>query len=140
MLKLLLPVDGSEQDLAAVRYAARLATDRPGSTIRLFNVQPPLTGSAASFLGAKPVRQYHEDEGRAALAPARKLLDEAGIPYEHQIAVGDPGEAIAAYASENGFDQIVMSKGRSGALGGLLGSVASDVLQLARIPVTFVPC
>jgi nucleotide-binding universal stress UspA family protein len=137
MLKLLVPVDGTEPALSAVRYAARLVQERPGAVIHLFNVQPPIAGTAPTFVGRKPIRLYYEEQGNAALAEARQILDAEAVPYEHHIAVGEPAEAIADYAAEHGFDQIVMTR-RTGALARLLGSTATDVLEHARTPVTFV--
>jgi nucleotide-binding universal stress UspA family protein len=138
MLKLLVPVDGSDQALAAVRHAVQIARKEDGASIHLLNVQAPVAGSAATFLGKKPIRLYYEEEGKKALEAACRFLDGEKVAYEPHVAAGNAAEAIAFYASENGFDQIIMTR-RSGTLARLLGSVATDVLALAKTPVTFVP-
>ena len=138
MPRILVPCDGSEPSLAATRFAIELARERGGSQIHLLNVQPPISGSAAAFLGKTPIRQYHEEEGTAALAAARSLLEAAGVAFEHHIAVGEPAEAVAAYAEQKGIDHIVMGTRGLGLMSGLLGSVASGVLGLVKQPVTFV--
>jgi nucleotide-binding universal stress UspA family protein len=138
MVKLLVPVDGLETALAAVRYAARLAKDQPGSLIHLLNVQAPIAGSAPAFLGKRPIRLYYEEEGKKALVEASRVLDEAGVGYETHVVVGEPAAAIADYAHEHGFDHIVMARG-SGTMARLFGSLDCDLLEHARTPVTFVP-
>ena len=73
MLKLLVAVDGSEHSIHAIDYLlGKLAPIARGSEIHLLNVQPPVPGGsvAASVLGKDRIKQHHEEEGRAALAPA----------------------------------------------------------------------
>jgi nucleotide-binding universal stress UspA family protein len=82
---------------------------------------------------------YRRDEGQKALADALARLEQAGVPHDHHIGVGAPGATIAAFAQQLGCTQIVMgSRGRGGALGALLGSVATAVLRDATVPVTVV--
>lgn len=137
-MRLLVPTDGSEPALAAVRFALRLAQKMPGAQIHLLNVQPRLKGSAAAFLGSDTVRQYHEEEGAAALAPAEALLRDAGVAYEARIGRGDAAAVINTYAQEHGCDMIVMGARGSGMVAALLGSTADAVLSDAKIPVTLV--
>ena len=138
MPKLLVPVDGTEPALAAVRYAAQLAKSRDGAVIHLLNVRPPVAGAAVTFVGRRPIRLYYEEEGNAALAEARRILEAEGVAHEHHVAVGEPAAAITGYAAEHGFDQIVMTR-RTGTLARLLGSTATQVLEHMRTPITFVP-
>jgi len=52
---------------------------------------------------------------------------------------GDVAATIVRLASEFGCNQIVMgSHGRTGLTGLLMGSVASKVMHLAQIPITFI--
>jgi nucleotide-binding universal stress UspA family protein len=137
MKRILVPCDGSNPSLAAVRFALELASLQPGSRIHLLNVQPPVSGAAATFLGKAPIRHYHEEEGNKALAPAKALVEASAVPFEHHIAAGDPGETIAAYAEQNNIDHIAMGTRGLGTLPGLLlGSVANAVLRLTKQPVT----
>src|SRR3546814_1453414 len=76
-------------------------------------------------------------EGVKDLAAARKLLDAAGVAYTSDIAIGDPADSIVTYAEQRGCDGIVMGTRGLGRVGGLLlGSVATKVLQLTKLPVT----
>lgn len=73
------------------------------------------------------------------MAAARKLLDAAGVKYQHRIGVGDAAETIAAYAKEKGCDQIVMGTRGMGSVSNLLlGSVATQVIHLSPVPVLLV--
>jgi nucleotide-binding universal stress UspA family protein len=136
-MKLLVTTDGSPTSLDAVRYVAKTAPSWSAPEIHLLNVQPPVAGAA--LVGAAAVRSFHKEEGEKALAPAKALLDGAGIRYEAHCVVGEIAEAIAAYARDRGVDQIVMSTQGKGAIETLfLGSTTTKVLQLATVPVTLV--
>ncbi len=137
-MRILVPVDGSPSSLAAVRFVVdTLAPAKPKLEIHLLNVRPPLPAAAASFIDSGVVRDFHREEGEKDLAAARKLLDEAGLPYEASTTVGDPAETIVAYAEQKGCAGIVMgTRGLGKVAGLLLGSVASKVLHLSKVPVT----
>jgi nucleotide-binding universal stress UspA family protein len=137
-MRILIPVDGSERSLAGVRYVAgTLAPAIRDLEIHLLNVQPPLPAAAASFVDPAILRDFHRDEGAKALAAARQLLDAAGLQYAGNTVVGEPAEAIVAYAEQRACTGIVMgTRGLGHAAGLLLGSVAHKVLQLSKVPVT----
>jgi nucleotide-binding universal stress UspA family protein len=138
-MRILVPVDGSEISLRAVRHAARLSKDRPNTEIHLLNVQLPIHGSATSFVPKSAIRDYHLEEGRKALDPAEALLRADGVDFESHIARGAPGEMINAYAREKSCDAIVMgTRGLGRAMAALLGSTANAVLHDAKVPVTLV--
>ncbi len=140
MLKVLLAVDGSACSLRAVAHAIkRTATVKSEYQIHLINVQHPLHGSVNSFLDAAQIKQYHQEEGMNALAPARDMLDKAGVPCESHLFVGEPAEVITHYAKEQGCDEIVIgTRGLSGIVSLLIGSVAIKVIHLAEVPVVLV--
>jgi nucleotide-binding universal stress UspA family protein len=136
-MKLLVTTDGSEKSLGAVRYVARNVPGWQDTEIHLLNVQPPIAGAALVDPGA--VKSFHQEEGDKALAPARALLDAAGVKYQAHCAVGEIAETIAAYARDAGIDQIVMSTQGKGFLENLLlGSTTTEVLKLVAMPITLV--
>lgn len=140
MLKILLAVDGSESSQRAVVYMIKKALSVPGQyDIQLVNVQYPVHGSVSTFVNADQIKQYHHDEGMKVLAGARKLLDDAGVPYECHLFVGEPAEVIARFAKERGCDQIVIgTRGLSGISSLLVGSVATKIIHLSEVPVLLV--
>lgn len=108
--------------------------------IHLLNVQLPLAGvNVKLFVAREDLNAYYHDEGTAALKGARERLDAAGIGYVVHIGVGDPADVIVRYAVDKGCGQIVVGPCGMGALSNLVvGSVASKVIQLARVPVPLV--
>lgn len=142
MLRLLVPVDGSDASGRAVDYAlTNRARYKEPVEIHLINVQPPIPyGSrVSSVIGHDAVNKYHHDEGLAALKPVMEKLDAAGVKYAHHITVGDAAEVIAEYAKAKGCDEIVMGTRGMGATSNLLlGSVATKVIHLSEVPVLLV--
>lgn len=141
MLKLLVAVDGSDHSVRTIDYLlGKLKPIVQGAEIHLLNVQPPVPGGsyAASVLGKDRLKQHHEQEGRAALAPAEQKLKAGGLSFTDHIVVGDAGSMIAQFAKEKGCDQIVMGTHGGGATGMLLGSVAMKVVNLTTVPVLLV--
>jgi len=140
MLKLLVPVDGSEHSLRTVDYLIKsLSLYKDTVEIHLLNVQHPLPARAASHIGHDKVQEYHREQGLASLSEARKKLDAAAATYHHHIGVGDEAETIVKYATEKNCDQIVMGTRGLGSVSNLLlGSVATKVIHLAEMPVVLV--
>jgi nucleotide-binding universal stress UspA family protein len=140
MLKILLPVDGSENSNKAVAdFIQLLDWYKEKPEIHLLNVQYSLDGNVSLFINQADIKQYHQEEGLKSLQHTRDLLDQAGIAYQYHITVGDPAEMIVRFATEKLYDQIVMgARGRGGVKGLLLGSVANKVMQLSNIPVLLV--
>jgi nucleotide-binding universal stress UspA family protein len=61
------------------------------------------------------------------------------LAYSYHISVGAPAEAIVQYAQEQQVDQIVMSAHGQDTLSNLLlGSVASKVAHLAKMPILLI--
>jgi len=140
MTKVLVAVDGSAHSKSAVERVLEMQQKSGPHEIHLLNVQIPIeSGHARMFVGREQLEEYYRDEGLAALAEARGILDRASVPYTHHVAVGHVAQTIADYAREHGFDEIVIGSHGRGALRHLLmGSVATDVLRLSAIPVTLV--
>ena len=141
MLKLLVPVDGSDNAVRLVEYLARQWLPRLAEAVdlHLINVQPALHGEVGMFISKEQMREYHHDEGIKALQAARDTLDRADVDYTFHISVGDPAEIIVRFAREHHCDQIVMgTRGMGNFASLLLGSVASKVIQLADVPVMLI--
>jgi nucleotide-binding universal stress UspA family protein len=138
-MNLLIPVDGSIHSDNAVRHALALKQYMP-LEIHLLNVQPGLhSGHAKMFVSDKQLHDYQREQADQALQSARALLDAAKTTYQHHIGVGAPAETIVAFAKEKHCDQIIMGARGAGAITKLiLGSVATEVIELAEIPVTLV--
>jgi nucleotide-binding universal stress UspA family protein len=140
MRKILVPVDGSESAQRAVEYVAGLAKHDPIIGIELLNVQfPIISGDIRRFVTQAMIDNYHREEGEAALKPAKRLLDGGGVPYNATILVGHIAETIADYALKHECESIVMGTRGMGPMKNLvLGSVATQVIHAAHVPVTLV--
>ena len=142
MMRLLVPVDGSESANRVVDHLIdKRAWYRDGVEVHLLNVQRPLPYGhrVEAVVGHEQIKQYHHDEGMAALKTAMQKLDAAKVKYHYHIGVGEEAETIARYAAEKHCDQIVMGTRGMGSVSNLLlGSVATKVIHLAPVPVLLV--
>jgi nucleotide-binding universal stress UspA family protein len=94
----------------------------------------------SQFVSADDIKGYYHDEGLKDLAAARARLDNAGVPCQHHVVIGElAAETIAHFAREHCIDQILMcTHGRSAVADLVLGSVARGVLQHTDVPVTLI--
>lgn len=137
--RILVPIDGSENAARALAFALAAAEATPGSRLELLNVQPGVPGAVSRFVAKAELADFHRDEAMKILGPALASVERAGVAHDHHIAVGTPGQMIAAFAKQLGCTQVVMgTRGLGNALGLLLGSVATDTLQHVDVPVTLV--
>ncbi len=135
----LVPVDGSDNSLRAVKHVIDTIKAGHATEVHLINVQPPISGDVATFVGKGAIEGYHKDEAEKALKAARQALEAAGVTYKEHIGVGNPGDVLASFAKKLGCTQIVMgTRGLGSAFGLLLGSVATHVISHVDVPVTLV--
>lgn len=138
-MKILIPVDGSENGLCAVKHAVALSAQMKQSPeLLLLNVQWNVAaGNVKLFINQETINDYYREQGAAALEKARAILDEAHLAYQYHISIGRPAEAIVQYAEEQKVDHIIIgAQGEESLAKLLLGSVTSKVAQMAKIPVT----
>lgn len=139
-MKVLLPVDGSELSMEAVRFALRMRQDGLNLSAVLANVQEP--ASLYEMLVAHDpdvIDQVSAKAGLHALQPAQALLDEAGVDYECEVAKGDPAHTLIDISERFGCDLVVMgARGASALRSAMLGSVSNEVLHASSVPVLIV--
>ena len=139
-MKILLPFDGSEVALDAVRFTIRMASDGLNTSVVLANVQEP--ASLYELVVAhdpQVIEQVSTQAGTHTLLAAQALLDAAGLPYECEVASGDPAHTLVDILENYGCDLVVMgASGTSPLRSALLGSVSNEVLHAAGVPVMIV--
>lgn len=127
----LIACDGSECSQRAVGEAIRLASKMGDCVLHVVNVQHWMSKEAAEsgFL-------Y---EGQRATDVAKAMLEQAGLPWNLHILMGDPAGCIVALADTLGCHGVVIGSRGIGPAGNLLmGSVAYKVIHLSRIAVLVV--
>ncbi|OYT90287.1 MAG: universal stress protein UspA [Burkholderiales bacterium PBB3] len=139
-MKLLIPVDGSELSLEAVRFAVRVLLAGLHGEVVLANVQEP-ANLYELIVAHDPdvIDQVSADAGLHALQGARELLDAAEVAYECEVAKGDPAHTIIDISERFACDLIVMgARGTSALRSAMLGSVSNEVLHASAVPVMIV--
>ncbi len=139
-MKILLPIDGSDLSLEAVRFVLRMAHSGLATSVVLVNVQ-----EAASLYelvvahDPQVLAEVSAAAGAHTLQAAQALLDHAGIAYESEVTSGDPAHSIIDVLERFACDLVVMgASGTSALRTALLGSVSNEVLHAAAVPVMIV--
>lgn len=140
MLKILLPVDGSEASLDAVRHALQLVRHGLAATFVLANVQEPATlYEIVTMHDPEAIDEVSAAAGAHQLEAAEALLGAAGAAWQREIGVGDPAHVLAELIERHGVDGVVMgARGLGAARSALLGSVSHWLVQHGAVPVTIV--
>jgi nucleotide-binding universal stress UspA family protein len=139
-VKILLPVDGSDCALDAVRYALHLQREGLRASFVLAVVQEP-TYAFEMMLppNAEVLDRITGAEGARALKGAEALFEAAGLPVEREIGSGDPAPTLLEIAQHVGCQAIIMgARGRGALSSALFGSVSQAVLQASMVPITIV--
>lgn len=141
LMKLLVPLDGSAASERALEHALSIAAGNSGTLLILLNVQTP------DALGLSDIRARSESDqmlaNRRSEEVLRKPIETCGkhnVSCENRAEYGGAvAETIVRVARETGTDQIVMgARGLSRLRGLVLGSVTTQVVHLADVPVTLV--
>lgn len=140
---ILVPVDGSEISLSAVKKAAQIAQAFNGqlTLISLVSEDPFID---ADFYYPSPIMKEYFIQAHAnaekSLLQAQLIASENGIDANIQVIKGKVSEeGIIETAEKLHIDLIVMgSHGRKGFQKFLLGSFAQDVLKGTKLPVLIV--
>jgi nucleotide-binding universal stress UspA family protein len=143
VLKILLTVDGSESAVRATRKLVESAAAyKEPPQVELVTVHlpvPPIGGFSGVVISHEMIEQHYREEGEKALAPSKQILDEAKIRYTPHILVGDIAQSIVEHADKSRCDMIYMGTRGMGAVSNmLLGSIATKVLHLARVPIVLI--
>ena len=139
MKRILIPVDGSPNAQFAVRHVVNEFMQDSAMEIHLLNVQPWFSRHVARFINAKDIKAWHQERADLALAPARRLLEQHGIPHTAHHKMGERAKTIADEARRLRCHHIVMSTARKNSLTRMLeDSTTSKVLELTSVPVELI--
>jgi len=140
MLKVLIPVDGSDNALRAVAHVVTLARNNTALSCELLHVHQPFGVREHAYRTHEALEKMASDQAHQALQPAQAILAAAGIGHTTASREGDTADAIVQQARQAQCDLIVMGmRGRGLVFGPVsMGSVSSRVLHDAGMPVTLV--
>ena len=139
MLNVLVPIDGTDNGLNALRHAIDEYRRDHDLRLHLLHVQPRLSRHIARFVSRGDRAAWHAERADAALAGARELLERARVPYAAHWRVGERAQEICRTAEALGCHHIVMGTARRNSLTRMLqDSVTHRVLEHARVPVEVV--
>ncbi len=136
----LVPFDGSPSAGRALEHAIARA-NACGLAIHILNVERPLDdyGMVPAYLPAKKHRQATAARAEALLAPALQRLKRARIEHESHVVWGDVAESIDRTARRLKCESIIMGTRGMNAVGNLLlGSIATKLIHVTKVPVTLV--
>ena len=141
-LKILVPVDGSPASLRAVDFALEMLSWIPGGSLILLNVTNVGAIDPMDVAAMAPPDWFQGVASRASDAALRGALSKceaSNIGFKPMVRAGQVAKTIGEVACEEGVDQIVMgTRGLGGIQALLLGSVATQVIHLAEVPVTLI--
>lgn len=139
MLKILVPVDGSECSLDAARYALKLTGWGLKARFVVANVQSP-ANLYELVVAHNPavLQQVSEAAGRDLVRPAVQLLQAAGLQVDQDVATGDPAHTLVEILERHACDAVILSAHGSSGYRSQIGSVAHELVQIAPVPVTVV--
>lgn len=141
MRKWLVPVDGSENSMRALRHAISFAKTNGPISIHVVTAheEPIVFGEVAVYVSREKIAELQRRQCEGPLATAVAALEAAGVAHTKEILEGPIAATIAKRADELACDGIVMGTRGMSAIGGLLlGSTATKVVHAANVPVTLV--
>jgi nucleotide-binding universal stress UspA family protein len=134
--KILLATDGSPHADRAAEETIGLVRHLPNFQLTLFHVTLSVERSQ---LLKNNLKSSLIEEAHQAIIRTEYRLNHAGIPYELNVALGDPAEEIIRKVEQEAYDLVIIgSRGLSKIKGLLLGSVSQQVLHKVKCPVMIV--
>jgi nucleotide-binding universal stress UspA family protein len=141
MRKLLVPVDSSDNAMRALEYAIGLAKENGPIELHIVTAHEAAFDNprTLAYLPTEKLERLLQEHSESILSPAIEKAEAAGVTFTSEILVGPVPQAIVKRAEKLRCDSIVMGTRGMGAIGNLLmGSVATKVIHLTKLPVTLV--
>ncbi|MFD2673216.1 universal stress protein [Marinicrinis sediminis] len=136
--RILVATDGSAHANRASEHALNLARQFPGAHVTLFHVTPSL--SRGHLIKSQfDIKSMLEDEAHQHITRTECNFREAGIPFQVEVALGDPAAEIIHKAETEAFDLLILgSRGLNKFKEFVLGSVSNQVAHEVKCPVLIV--
>lgn len=139
--KILVPVDFTEKNEAAIEAALQIAAGRnPDDEAQIYLLHVIETIEHVEFDEMKDFYRELENRSVAKLTKLEERIRQAGVKGFHDLQYGKRAEAIVRYAEDHGMDLIVLSSHKVDrdhpALG--WGTISYRIAIVARCPVLLV--
>lgn len=135
-MKLIVPLDFSENSIKALEFAIGLADKKHGEIILVHVVELVYDFESQSALALDSLFKDAENLMKKTI----QTYEGSGVPMESQVVEGTASVTIARIAEEHGAALIVMgTQGASGIKKALMGTVTVNVVKEASCPVLVVP-
>ena len=142
LMKTLAAVDGSPASLRALKFAIDQMKPMLEGSLVLLNVQNYGTlglAGDAGIMSSAWIEQEEREAARQALQDAAIACRAAGVDYVTRSEQGPVAATIYRVAHEENVAHIIMrTRGLGGIRGLILGSVATQLLNVVDVPVTLV--
>ena len=136
-------VDGSEPGMRAAEFAANVASAHNAKLLIVHVIEwSPYTFNTPEENEQRHNRREREIEAAnsSVLQPLVEKLSGCGASLEGLVFHGHPAKMLNRVALDNGASQIFIGRtGGSGISQLLFGSVTSNLVQTATVPVTVIP-
>lgn len=131
--KILAPIDFSQPSKKALQYAVAAAKEFSAELILVHVTQPyPLVPDLPAV--TVELNEILKRDGVEKLKQLARTV--TGVEFKEVVRVGNPAREIVAEAEAQNADLIIMSThGRAGVAHWFIGSVAEQVVRLAKCPV-----
>ncbi|MDO5717726.1 MAG: universal stress protein [Tissierellia bacterium] len=131
MLKLLLPIDGSERSKQSIDWIEK-RYNPSDVQVTLLIVREDL-----DYLRSKEQFEEAKKEVLPILHESSEILE--GFDVKKEVRFGRAGEEILSYAEDYDIDTIVMTKSTKSGWVSTIGSVTTHVVKYAKSIVVIVP-
>jgi nucleotide-binding universal stress UspA family protein len=141
MHRLLVAVDGSDSAKHGLKHALKLAKVHGNMELHLLTVhpEPMIYGEIQVYVPREKMEELQKLHSMDILQPAIEAAKSAGVRFKSEVLAGSTAPTIVKRAEELDCIGIVMGTRGMGAIGNLvMGSVATKVVHLTKLPVTLV--
>ncbi len=129
--------DGSDAARRAFQFAVDMARSN-GGRVRVVSVLEVTEGGADAC--ALMMADSGAERLQELLDELTAIVPEAATLIDVELTHGSPGDVLLSQITQHAIDHLVIGHTARGALARwLLGSVSTNVLARARVPVTIVP-
>ena len=137
--KVLIPVDGSNNALLALKHAVNVYSKDAHTEIHICNVQPKLYRHIRKYFSKSDISEWQAERAKAAAKSAAEFLEKAGVNFSFTYVSGDKGESLRDEAQRLGCSRIVIGSAKKNTLSRLFeNSTTAKLLEISDIPVEVV--